>query len=99
MSGYPDVGDTSIPVVRDTDEVTVRRALSAVAVRARDEKWTRGELVSVLEHLGLRAPQKPSGGKTNPVGKNMSPETQQKAKDAKAAQRKAAREQKKRDTA
>jgi hypothetical protein len=95
VSGYPDVGDTSIPVVRDTDEVTVRRALSAVAVRARDEKWTRGEIVSVLEHLGLRAPEQPTGGHTGPTGRNLPPEVQQRRREAKAAQRKAAREQKK----
>lgn len=94
MSGYPDVGDTSIPVVRDTDEVTVRRALSAVANRARDEKWTRSELVSVLEHLGLRPPAQPTGGKTTPIGGNVTPAVQQARREAKAAQRKAAREQK-----
>jgi hypothetical protein len=97
VSGYPDVGDTSIPVVRDTDEATVRRALSAVAVRARDEKWTRSDLVSVLEHLGLRAPEKPTGGKTTPIGGNVTPAVQQARRAAKAAQRKAAREQKRKE--
>ena len=84
-------------VVRDTDPATIALAESAVARRARDGQWSRAELVDVLEHLGLRAPVKPSAGKTNPVGKNTTPETQRKRAEAKKAARQAAAERKRKE--
>lgn len=95
MSGYPDVGDTSIPVVRDTDEVTVLRAKWTVADRARREQWTRDEIVQVLAALGLVASA--SGGKTNPTGRNIPPAVQQRRREANAASKRRAREQRKRN--
>ena len=97
MSGYPEVGEHPMQVVRDTDPTTIGLAEANVARRARDGDWSRADLVDVLEHLGLRAPEKPAGGKTNPVGRNVPPAVQQRRREHKAAQRKATREQKKRD--
>jgi len=78
-------------VVRDTDPDTIALAESAVARRARDGGWSRTELVDVLEHLGLRTPVKPSGGKTNPVGKNVPSAAQERRREQKNANKRAAR--------
>jgi hypothetical protein len=91
VSGYPEVGEHPMTVVRDTDPDTISRAESAIARRAQREGWTRDQLVDVLEHLGMRKPSKPVGGHSNPVGKNVSPEAQRRRRERNTAAKRAAR--------
>lgn len=91
MSGHPDPGDHPMTVVRDTDPATIALAETNVARRAQAGGWSRAELVDVLEHLGLRAPVKPTGGKTTPIGGNLSPAVQQRRRDQKNARKREAR--------
>ena len=91
MSGHPDPGDHPMQVVRATDPGTVALAESAIARRAQREGWTRAELVTVLEHLGLRAPAQPTGGHTTPQGRNVPPDVQRKRREHKNAAKRAAR--------
>jgi hypothetical protein len=91
VSGHPDPGDHPMSVVRDTDPDTTRRAATYVMRRANAGDWPAGDVATVLEHLGLRAPEKPTGGKTNPIGKNVPPEVQQRRREQKNARERAAR--------
>lgn len=96
MSGH-ELKDEQIGIVhRPTREQAAQLALR-LARQAVAAGHSRDAIVDVMEALGLLAPQRPSGGRMNPVGKNVTAETQRKRREHKAAQRKAAREQKKRE--
>lgn len=78
-------------VVRDTDPATIALAETNIARRAQAGGWSRAELLDVLEHLGLRPPVKPTGGKRTPIGGNVTPAVQQRRRDQKNARKREAR--------
>lgn len=92
MSGFPEVGEHPMSILRDTDPDTIALAEANIARRALREGWTYDQIVDALEHLGLRAPEKPGGGHTTPQGRNVPPKVQQHRRDQSKARRRASRD-------
>jgi len=97
VSGH-ELKDEQIGVVRrPTPEQAAQLALR-LARQAVAAGHSREAIVDVLEHLGLRAPVEPTGGRTTPIGGNVSPEVQRRRREANAARKRAARERKAKET-
>lgn len=94
MSGYADGAENSVGVVRDLSTAAQQRAAAYVQRRATAGDWPADEVAAVLEHLGLRPPEKPAPGHTNPVGKNVTPESERKRRERVNARKRAARDRK-----
>lgn len=94
MSGYADGAENSVGVVRDLSTAAQQRAAAYVQRRATAGDWPADEVAAVLEHLGLRAPEKPTGGKTTPIGGNVTPAVQQARRERNKASKRAARDRK-----
>ena len=96
MSGH-ELKDEQIGIVRRPNAEQRAQYALRLARAAVEAGHSREAIVDVLEHLGLRAPETPTGGHTGPTGRNLSPEVQRRRRETKKAARQAAAERKRRE--